>query len=79
MKNYHKNLIKNRLAYCLEWKSSIDNYLTYKEIFKKTDKEYCKTRPLLKIILNIYFLPYNLLKLIKYLQIRHEYKKMKLK
>jgi len=29
----------------------------------------------LKLILNFYFLPYNLLKLARYLRIRHEYKK----
>ena len=34
-----------------------------------------KNRLLLKLMLDIYFLPYNLLKLIKYLRMRHEYKK----
>jgi len=31
--------------------------------------------PVLKLILNIYFLPYNLLRLVQYLRIRHDYKK----
>lgn len=75
MKNYFKNKLKDRLTYCRDWKHSIDLYLANREITKKADKEYYKTRPFLKLILNFYFLPYNLLKLIRYLRIRHEYKK----
>lgn len=75
MTNYFKNKLKDRLTYCRDWKHSIDLYLANREITKKADKEYYKTRPFLKLILNFYFLPYNLLKLIRYLRIRHEYKK----
>ena len=50
-------------------------YLAYKEITKQADKEFYKTRPFLKILISIYFLPYNLLRLARYLRIRHEYKK----
>ena len=75
MNNYYKNKLKKRLTYCQDWKHSIDMYLANKEITKQTDKEYYKSRPLLKIILDIYFLPYNILKFIKYLRVRHEYKK----
>jgi hypothetical protein len=75
MKNYFKNKLKDRLTYCRDWKHSIDLYLANREITKKADEKYYKTRPFLKLILNFYFLPYNLLKLIRYLRIRHEYKK----
>ena len=75
MTNYFKNKLKDRLTYCRDWKYSIDLYLANREITKKANKEYYKTRPFLKLILNFYFLPYNLLKLIRYLRIRHEYKK----
>jgi len=75
MSNYFKNKLKDRLTYCREWKHSIDLYLANKEITKKANDEYYKSRILLKLVLDIYFLPYNLLKLIRYLQIRHEYKK----
>ena len=75
MSNYFKNKLKDRLTYCREWKHSIDLYLANKEITKKADQEYYKTRPLLKIVLDIYFLPYNLLRFVKYLRMRHEYKK----
>jgi len=75
MTNYFKNKLKDRLTYCRDWKHSIDLYLANREITKKADKEYYKTRPFLKLILNFYFLPYNLLKLARYLRIRHEYKK----
>ena len=75
MTNYFKNKLKDRLTYCRDWKHSIDLYLANRAITKKADEEYYKTRPFLKLILNFYFLPYNLLKLIRYLRIRHEYKK----
>ena len=75
MTNYFKNKLKDRLTYCRDWKNSIDLYLANREITKKADEEYYKTRPFLKLILNFYFLPYNLLKLFRYLRIRHEYKK----
>ena len=75
MTNYFKNKLKDRLTYCRDWKHSIDLYLANREITKKADEEYYKTRLFLKLILNFYFLPYNLLKLFRYLRIRHEYKK----
>ena len=75
MNNYYKNKLKERLTYCLDWKYSIDMYLANKEITKQADEEFYKTRPFLKFVLNIYFLPYNLLRLARYLRIRHEYKK----
>ncbi len=67
--------MKNRLAYCVEWKNSVDIYLANKEITKKADIEYYKSRQILKLILDIYFIPTNLIKLLKYLRILHEYKK----
>lgn len=73
--NYYKNRLIKRLTYCQDWKYSIDMYLVNKKIASQTDEKYYKKRPILKIFLNIYFFPYNLLKLIKYLRIRHEYKK----
>ena len=75
MKNYFKNKLKDRLNYCQEWKHSIDLYLANKEITKNADEEYYKTRPFLKFFLDIYFLPYNLLRFVRYLRMRHEYKK----
>ena len=75
MSNYFKNKLKDRLTYCREWKHSIDLYLANKEITKKADEEYYKTRHFLKFVLDIYFLPYNLLRCLRYLRMRHEYKK----
>ena len=75
MNNYFKNKLKDRLTYCKSWKYDIDIYLANKEISKQADEEFYKTKPILKFILNIYFLPYNLLRLTRYLRIRHEYKK----
>ena len=75
MRNYIKNKIKDRLTYCKEWKNSVDIYLASKEVTKKTNEEYYKSKPLLKLILDIYFIPYNILKFIRYLRMVHEYKK----
>ena len=75
MTNYFGNKLKDRLTYCRDWKHSIDLHLANKGITKKADEEYYKTRPFLKIVLDIYFLPYNLLKFVRYIRIRHEYKK----
>ena len=75
MNNYYKYKLKERLTYCQDWKHSIDVYLANKEISKQADEEFYKTRPFLKLVLNIYFLPYNLLRLLRYLRIRHEYQK----
>ena len=75
MKNYFKNKIKDRLTYCQEWKNSVEIYMASKEITKKTNEEYYKSKPLLKLILNVYFMPYNILRLFSYLRMVHEYKK----
>ena len=75
MRNYIKNKIKDRLTYCKEWKNSVDIYLAGKEVTKKTNEEYYKSKPLLKLILDIYFIPLNILRLFRYLRMVHEYKK----
>ena len=75
MSNYFKNKLKDRLTYCREWKHSIDLYLANKEITKQAEEKFYKARPFLKFVLNIYFLPYNLLRVARYLRIRHDYKK----
>ena len=67
--------MKDRLAYCMEWKNSVDIYLANKEITKKADIEYYRSRPILKLILDIYFIPTNFIRLLKFLRMLHEYKK----
>ena len=75
MNNYYKNKLKDRLTYCKDWKQSIDMYLANKEISKKADFEYYKSKPLLKLILNVYFIPLNLIRFLRNLRMIHEYKK----
>ena len=75
MRNYLKNKMKDRLAYCMEWKNSVDIYLANKQITKKADVEYYRSRPILKLILDIYFIPTNFIRLLKFLRMLHEYKK----
>lgn len=75
MKNFLRNKMKDRLSYCKDWKNSVDLYIANKQITKKADKEYYKSKPILKLVLDFYFLPYNLLRLFRYLRMVHEYKK----
>ncbi len=75
MKNYFKNKMKERLNYCHEWKNSVEMYMASKEITKKANEEYYKSKPLLKLILNVYFIPYSMLRFFRYLRMVHEYKK----
>tara|TARA_B100002051_G_scaffold63629_1_gene60058 strand:+ start:80 stop:367 length:288 start_codon:yes stop_codon:yes gene_type:complete len=75
MKNFLRNKMKDRLSYCKDWKNSVDLYIANKQITKKADKEYYKSKPILKLVLDFYFLPYNLLRLFRYLRMAHEYEK----
>ena len=56
MRNYVKNKFKDRLTYCKDWKNSIELYLENKEISSKTNQEFYKSRPFLRIILDVYYL-----------------------
>ena len=78
MKNYIKNIIKDRLTNCKEWENNVEIYLHNRELTKKTDFEHYKSRPILKLFLNFYFLPYNIVKQLKYMRIMNEYKKNKI-
>ena len=71
--------MKDRLAVLFILEKNVDIYLANKEIFKKTEDEYYRTRPLLKLILVTYFIPINFLKLLKFIRMRHEYKPIEIK
>ena len=75
MRYQFENTIKDRLMYCLEWKQNIDVYLANRKISEKANQEYYKSKPLLKLIINFYFIPYNLLRFFRYLRIIHDYRK----
>ena len=75
MRNYVKNKIKDRLMYCKDWRSSVELYFENKEISSKTDQEFYKSKPFLKIVLDVYYLPYNMCKFYGYLTLIHQYKK----
>ena len=75
MRNYVKNRIKDRLMYCKDWRNSVEIYLEGKKIYNKTNKEFYKSKPYLKALLNVYYFPYNMSKFFGYLKMIHEYKK----
>lgn len=78
MRNIIKNKIKDRLKYCVEWENAINIYFANQEILKKANDKYYDSRPILKLLLEIYFIPTSLVKFLKYLRITHEYKKNKI-
>ena len=75
MRNYVKNKIKDRLTDCKDWKNSVELYLENKEISNKTNKEFYKSKAFLKVILDVYYLPYNMCKFYGYLTLINQYKK----
>ena len=75
MRNYLKNKMRDRLTYCKEWENSVNIYLAGKKVTKKANEEYYKSKPLLKLILDIYFIPLNILRFFRYIRMIHEYKK----
>ena len=54
-----KNTIRDRLTYCLEWKQNIEVYFANKSISEKANEEYYKSKPFLKLIVNFYYIPYQ--------------------
>ena len=44
-----------KVSFCKEWENNVEIYLHNRELTKKTDFEHYKSRPILKLILNLYF------------------------
>ena len=65
-----KEKLKERLEYCLEWRRDTELYLHSKNLTDNVYHRYYLKRPLSKFLLNIYFLPINILKFIRYLKIK---------
>ena len=69
MQNKFSHILKERLDNRLEWREYYEYILTHKELAKRAKKEFYKDKPLMKLTLNLYFLPLNLFRyLIKYFQ-----------
>ncbi len=72
MRNNFNEIIKERLENRCLWKSYLGWRLTHKDLSNFSKKEFYKSKPLLGLIIKMYFLPYNLLKYFIYVIERHK-------
>ena len=61
--------------YCLNWKKDTELYLKYKNLTDTVNRKYYEKKPILKLFLNIYFLPINVLKFLHLLRILRDLEK----
>ena len=72
MRNNLNEIIKERLENRCLWRSYLGWLLTHKDLSNFAKKEFYKDKPFLALIINLYFLPYNLLKFFIYISERHK-------
>ena len=75
MNNFFKEKLKNRLMYCLNWKKDTELYLKYKNLTDTVNRKYYEKKPILKLFLNIYFIPINVLKFLQLSRISRDLEK----
>ena len=73
MKNKLDEIIKERLENRLEWRNYLGWSLTHRDLYRSAKKEFYKDKPILGLILKLYFLPYNTIKYFSYICDRHKY------
>ena len=73
MKNKLDEIIKERLENRLEWRNYLGWLLTHRNLSINAKKEFYKDKPLLNLILKLYFLPYNSIKYFNYICDRHKF------
>ena len=75
MNNRFKNHLKEHLEYKKEWSNYFLFCLKHWEIDEKVSKKYYEDKPLLSIILKLYFLPINTIKFFDKIKYLHYYSK----
>ena len=73
MKNKLDEIIKERLENRLEWRNYLGWLLTHRNLSVNAKKEFYKDKPVLDLILKLYFLPYNTIKYLSYICDRHKF------
>ena len=73
MKNKLDEIIKERLENRLEWRNYLGWSLTHRDLYRSAKKEFYKDKPVLGLILKLYFLPYNTIKYFSYICDRHKF------
>ena len=72
MRNNLNEIIKERLENRHLWRSYLVWLLTHKDLSNYTKRMFYKEGPFLALIINLYFLPYNLLKYFIYTTERYK-------
>ena len=75
MSNYFKNHLKERLKNSKEWSDYFLFCLKHWEINEKVSEKYYDDKPLLSIILKLYFLPINIIRFFYKIRTWHYYLK----
>ena len=57
----------------MEWRNYLGWLLTHRNLSMNAKKEFYKDKPLLNLILKLYFLPYNSIKYFNYICDRHKF------
>ena len=73
MKNNLDDIIKERLKNRQEWRNYLSWSLTHRYLAANARRLFYKDKPLLNLILKLYFLPYNTLKYFVYICDRHRF------
>ena len=73
MKNNLDEIIKERLENRLEWRNYLGWSLTHRHLASNARRLFYKDKPLLNLILKLYFLPYNTMKYFIYVCDRHKF------
>lgn len=73
MKNKLDEIINERLENRQEWYNYLRWSLTHRHLASSARKLYYKDKPILNLILKLYFLPYNTLKYFSYVCDRHKF------
>jgi len=71
-------ILKERLKIQEEWLREFLIAIKHDEIDKEADRSYYKEKPILSLLLAIYFFPTNLLRFVSLLRAIHIYRKCKL-
>ena len=73
MRNNLDEIIKERLENRLLWKNYLGWLLTHRDLQMQAKRKFYENKPLLNVILKLYFLPYNTFKYFIYRCDQHKF------
>ena len=73
MRNKLDEIIKERLENRFLWKSYLERVLIHQDLSNFAKKRFYEKKPFLIILINLYYLPYNLIKYFIYSHQKHKF------